>query len=279
MNLNDRTVLVTGASSGIGRETVKAVAKRGASVVAVARRQDRLDELASEVEGVTTIAADLAEERGRDEVVRQAGAVDVLVNNAGAGWLGLVEHMPFEEVRRLFEINVLALIDLTQKVMPGMIERQRGHVVMVSSQAAYNSAPPLTVYSSTKWAVQGFAEGLRREMTGRGVHVSTVNPGPVDTEFVVAAPGGDGPGVAKGFSAIAVPPWTVANAVVRAVERENLPGFSEISVPRVLGMSRLGGLPGVSRLIDLTTLPARIFAERLQGEGRAATAPEKGRRS
>ena len=274
MELRDRTVVVTGASSGIGREVVEAFGARGAKVFAVARREQRLVGLARGRAGVVPVPAYVTDEGDRERIVATAGAVDVLVNNAGVGWWGLVEQMPFEEVRRLYETNVLAAIDLTQRVLPGMLERRRGHVVNVSSQNAFVASPPLTVYASTKFALQGFAEGLRREVAGRGVRVSTVNPGPIRTEFAEAAPGGEAVDLPGKFNAVALPPSLVANAVVRAVEREGLPGYAEISVPRVLGLSRLASLPGVTRLLDLATVPARSLAARLQGEGNAATDAE-----
>jgi short-subunit dehydrogenase len=264
VNLKDRTAIVTGASSGIGRETVKAFDARGATVFAVARREELLNELAKEHDNVVPVPADVTIEEDRERIASVAGEVDVLVNNAGRGWLGLVEQMPAADIRELFELNVLASIDLTQRVLPGMLERRRGHIVMVSSVAAYVSLPPLTVYSATKHAIQGFSDGLRRELLGRGVHVSTVNPGLVRTEFVEAAPGGDTPVVEQAFNASAMPASMVVNAILQAVQFDGLPGFTEIAVPRVNGLTRLANLPGMSTLVDLASVPARMFGRRLQ---------------
>lgn len=266
MKLKDRTAIVTGASSGIGRETVKALDARGATVFAVARREELLNELAKEHDNVVPVPADVTVEEDRARIVDVAGDVDVLVNNAGRGWLGLVEQMPADDVRALFELNVLSAIDLTQRVLPGMLERRRGHIVMVSSVAAYVSVPPLTVYSATKHAIQGFSEGLRREMIGRGVNVSTVNPGLVRTEFVEASPGGDTPLLERAFNASAMPSWMVVNAILRSIDRDAAPGFEEIAVPRANTITRLAKLPGVSTVIDLASVPARLVAGRLQDE-------------
>ena len=126
MDLRDRTVVVTGASSGIGTETVRAIAGRGARVIATARRQDRLQALADEVPGVIPVAADVTDAAGRARITAQAGQVDVLVNNAGVGYFGMVEQMAGEDVEKLFEVNVLAAIALTRDVLPGMLERGRG---------------------------------------------------------------------------------------------------------------------------------------------------------
>src|SRR5829696_7879071 len=263
MELRDRTVVVTGASSGIGEETVRALAGRGARVVATARREDRLRALATSVPGVVPVAADVTEAAGRARVTAQAGPVDVLVNNAGVGYFGLVAQMTEADVRRLFEVNVLAAIALTRDVLPGMLERRRGSVVNVSSVAAFVAVPPLTVYSATKFALQGFSEGLRREVAGRGVSVHTVNPGVTRSEFVVAAQGAGNPLVQAGFNAAGLPAWTVANAVVRAVEADRRPGYAEVTVPRLAGFARLAALPTVSRAIDLASIPGRYVAAAL----------------
>jgi short-subunit dehydrogenase len=260
MHLRGRTAVVTGASSGIGTETVRALAGRGARVVATGRREDRLEALADEWPGVVPVAADVTDPAGRARISAQAGPADVLVNNAGVGYFGLVEQMTAEDVERLVEVNLLAAIALTKELLPGMLERERGAIVNVSSVAAYVALPPLTVYSATKFALQGFSEGLRREVAGRGVTVHTVNPGVTRTEFVVAAQGAASPLVQAGFNAAGLPPWAVANAVVRAVESDRRPGYAEVTVPRLAGFVRLAALPAVSRALDLASIPGRVVA-------------------
>ena len=145
MRLRGSTILITGASSGIGRAAAALLAAKGAHVLAVARSARPLEELAAAGGMVTPLVADLATEDGRALVAAEAGTPDVLVNNAGIGWLGLVEEMPFDQVRKLFELNVLALIDLTGRLLPGMLERGSGHVVNVASVASWVAVPPLTV--------------------------------------------------------------------------------------------------------------------------------------
>ena len=260
MELRGRTAVVTGASSGIGQETVTALAEGGARVIATARREDRLQALADDVPGVVPVAADVTDPAGRARILAQAGQVDVLVNNAGVGYFGMVEQMTGEDVERLFEVNVLAAIALTRDVLPGMLQREQGSIVNVSSVAAYLAVPPLTVYSATKSALQGFSEGLRREVAGRGVSVHTVNPGVTRSEFVVAAQGAANPLVQAGFNAAGLPPWTVANAVVRAVAAHRRPGYAEVAVPRLAGFARLAALPAVSLAVDLASIPGRYVA-------------------
>lgn len=260
VRVSGRTIVVTGASSGIGWATAQHLARRGANVVAAARNLDRLQQLAETTPGITPVLCDVTVDDDRARLIEAAGTVDVLVNNAGLGWMGLVETMPSDDVRTLFETNVLALIDLTQRVVPGMLERRLGHIVNVASAASWVSFPPYSVYGATKWAVQGFTEGLRRELLGRGVTAGTVNPGPIATEFFSRAAGA-GAGAGSGASAPAVGPGTgmVARAITRSIRLRDVPGYSVIAVPRVVGLARLVGLPVVGRLVDVTSLPSRFM--------------------
>lgn len=251
MRLSGLNVVVTGASSGIGLAIAEHLADRGASVWAVARSGGALEDLAGRRPTVTPFVADLAVAAERAALIEAAGPVDVLVNNAGIGWVGLMEDMPGDQVRKLYELNVLAAIELTQRVLPGMLSRRRGHIVNVASIASWVSVPPLTLYSSTKFALLGFSDGLRREVAGRGVRVTSVHPGPVATKFGERASTGDprtdqmSDGLMPG-----VPASTCARAVARAIRRGRLPGYSTIAVPRLLGLTRLGALPVVRYLSD-----------------------------
>jgi short-subunit dehydrogenase len=254
VRVHRRAVIVTGASSGIGKATARLLADKGARVWAVGRSEARLQRLGGEHPGITPFRADLTVEADRAALVEAVGTVDVLVNNAGIGWIGRVAEMPADEVRALFEVNVLGLIDLTQRVTAGMCERRFGHVVNVASVASYAAVPPLTVYASTKFAVQGFTDGLRRELAFSGVTVGTVNPGPIATEFFDRAldrePGDHearaGPGTG----------W-VARAILRSIELRRVPGYQAIAVPRLFGIARLASVPGVTRLVDGAALVGR----------------------
>ncbi|MGH9062903.1 MAG: SDR family NAD(P)-dependent oxidoreductase [Acidimicrobiales bacterium] len=260
MRIKGSTIVVTGASSGIGRDTAVRLAGRGARVWAVARNRERLDSLVAGSDGITAFRADLSVDADRAalvEAVSAEGPLDVLVNNAGLGWMGLIAGMPAEDVRQLFEVNVIGLIDLTQRVLPAMLERRRGHIVNVGSVAGWVAVPPISVYSATKFAVVGFSEALRREVQGLGVTVCLVNPGPLDTEFEARAQGladGTGPllrasGLMRGSLA--------ARAIVRSIRFAGVPGWGTIAVPRLMGLGRLGSLPVVDRLVDVGALVSR----------------------
>jgi len=266
MKLQGAHVLVTGASTGIGRETALLLASKGARVTVAARDETRLASLAAEHDAISTVRADMTIESDRAALVAAAGDIDVLVNNAGLGWKGLVEDMPAADVRELFELNVLALIDLTQRVVPGMLERKRGHIVNIGSIAGYVGVPGEAVYCSTKYAVQGFTDGLRRELLGRGVDVSLIAPGPIKTEFLARATTGE-PAAEPGTLDIGLPASTVARAVLRALTRR-LPGYRTITVPRIGGWSRLGSLPLFARATDLATRRRAREAARARADAR-----------
>jgi len=192
-----------------------------------------------------------------------AGTVDILVNNAGLGWTGRIESMPEAAVRAVFETNVLALIDLTQRVLPVMSAQRRGHVSSISSVLGFVSGPPLSVYAASKWAVQGFSDGLRREHLGSGITVSCINPGPTSSRFLTRSLAADAHEVPT--APAGVPPWLVAFAVERGVRLGRLPGFGQITVPRALGLLRLAEVPGIRAALDLAGGACSGLARNLGG--------------
>jgi NAD(P)-dependent dehydrogenase (short-subunit alcohol dehydrogenase family) len=179
-------VLLTGASSGIGRATALLLAGLGASVLAAGRDAGALAEVAAAT-GAIPLAADLGDEAGRAGLVARAlepfGRVDVLVNNAGvgaAGPLGTVDH---PRLAAMVAVNLTAPVALTAALLPGMIERGRGHVVNVASIVGITGNKDETAYSATKAGLVGFTRSLRQELAGTGVRVSLVVPGVIDTPF------------------------------------------------------------------------------------------------
>jgi NADP-dependent 3-hydroxy acid dehydrogenase YdfG len=195
--LQGTVAMVTGASSGIGEATALALAAEGAAVAVVARRRDRLDELAKRIEAgggtALVVEADVTDEaqaRGAvEQVVAGLGRLDTLVNNAGVMLLGPMEQAPVEEWQRMVQINVLGLMYCTHAALPHLLgaaqDSPRGvaDVVNISSVAGRVARAGSGVYNATKFGVGAFSEGLRQEVTKRHVRVSLVEPGAVETEL------------------------------------------------------------------------------------------------
>jgi short-subunit dehydrogenase len=190
------TALITGASSGIGRELARLFAGDGADLVLVARSQERLRELAATLEAehgirVRVLAADLARPGSAGEIAemlaREGVLVDVLVNNAGFGAHGQVAGIGVQRQLDVIEVNVAALTRLTALFLPGMLERRHGAVLNVASTAAFQPGPNQAVYCATKAYVLSFTEALAEETRGSGVRVSCLAPGATDTQFAEQA--------------------------------------------------------------------------------------------
>lgn len=186
------TALVTGASSGIGRELARILAEHGYDLVIVARRFDRLQELKTELETrhhirVHVIKADLSDAAVPDAIKRETERLnltpDVLVNDAGFGAYGDFVDVPWQDLEGMVRVNVLALMHLTQLFLPDMIQRQRGNILNIGSIAGYLPGPSAAVYHASKSFVISFSEALWKETHGSGVTVTCLNPGLTHTEF------------------------------------------------------------------------------------------------
>lgn len=216
----DRTCLVTGASSGIGAEIARDLAGRGLGVTLVARRADKLAELAGELSdrGVRAdvLAADLSDRAARAALPgRVAGfglTIDVLVNNAGLSTTGPVWRSDPEAEMNMIEVDVAAVADLCSRVLPGMVERKRGAVLNVASTAAFQPLPGQAGYAAGKAFVLSYTRALRGELAGTGISVTALCPGPVDTGF------GEAAGFDKADAEAALPSfmWVSATDVARA---------------------------------------------------------------
>ncbi|WP_214415836.1 SDR family NAD(P)-dependent oxidoreductase [Sphaerisporangium fuscum] len=241
MRLTGARVLITGASSGVGAATARLMAGTGARLLLAGRDRARLEAVAAEAGGqplvadLTTDVAALAE---------RAGHVDVLVNNAGAGWAGPFQRMPATAVDALVDVNLAAPIRLTRLLLPAMVEAGRGHVAFVASIAGAIGVGHEAVYSATKAGLLVFAEALRDELrpipSRGGVGVSVVLPGVVDTPFFERR------GTPYGRRRpVPIPPQRVARAIVAAIEHDR----PETYVPAWLRLpARLrGAAPGPFR--------------------------------
>lgn len=188
------TAVVTGASSGIGADLARELASRGHGVTLVARREDKLRELAAELGThvrAEVIACDVADADARaalfDEVERRGLTIDILVNNAGVGVVGSVAAAPVADEVAQIRVNVEAVVDLTTRAVQQMVPRGRGAILNVGSTAAFLPFPGQAGYAATKAFVRTFTAGLRGELAGTGVTAAVLHPGPVRTEFFAAA--------------------------------------------------------------------------------------------
>jgi short-subunit dehydrogenase len=179
--------LVTGASSGIGRETARRLAQEGFQVIASARRKERLEELAKENQNIIARPVDLSDgqelEKFCQELSNLSESVSVLVNNAGFSLRGALEDVSLSSIRRLFEVNLFALIKVTQACLPGMRRLRQGTIVNLSSIVGKFPFPTSGPYSATKHAVESISDALRMEVRPFGIRVVTIRPGPISTEF------------------------------------------------------------------------------------------------
>ncbi len=271
--LHHHVVLVTGASSGIGRETALAFARKGASVIVTARRRERLDGLVAEIEALgaaaLAVAADIAEPDAARVVIEAAiawaGRLDVIVNNAGQGMFGHALAVDRREAQRLFDLNFFAPLALAQAALPHL-RRSRGAIVNVASAAGLVAMPLHAIYTGSKHAVVGFSQSLALELASQGVRVFAVCPGPVSTEFMDTVAGAAyGPGLGKRFAFFFDQPQTIARAIVAAATRRR----SATIVPTWRSRLQviLGSMGFVSRMGG--AIVARLWGESLAPEASA----------
>lgn len=189
MTPSSKTAVVTGASSGIGAATARRLYEAGCNVVLAARREDRLEALATELgDRAFAVPTDVSDPRACENLLERSverfGAVDVLVNNAGLGLYATIPDGDPEDWRRMFDVNVLGVLYATRAAARHMLERGSGDVVFISSLAG-RRVPRAegAVYAATKHAVTAIAQGLRMDVTTKGVRVTTIEPGLVRTEF------------------------------------------------------------------------------------------------
>jgi len=221
------TAVVTGASSGIGADIARELASRGHGVTLVARREDRLRQLAGELSGlvrVEVIACDVADPEARarlfDTVADRGLTVDILVNNAGLGTIGAVAESPVADEIAQARVNVEAIIDFTTRAVQQMVPRGRGAILNVASTAGFEGFPGQSGYAGTKAFVITYTKGVRAELAGTGVTVATLCPGPVRTEFLQVA-GMDERTYSEGFPKFMwMPSRDVAKVGIDALARD-----------------------------------------------------------
>ncbi len=235
MDYRGRVAIVTGASSGIGRQVALDLAARGAAVVISARRRALLDEVAAACVAAggqaEALAGDVAERDFTDRMVARAlerfGRLDIVVNNAAISKHKQVYHLTPDEVEYVLRVNFLAAANLTLAALPAMLRRGEGWLVNVSSAAGKLPPPREAVYAASKFALTGFTEGLWLDLAGSGVHAAVLHVGPIDTEIWQKC---DEPPAYRGRK---LPPSAVSAAVFRAIEGRR----HEVWVPGVLRLA------------------------------------------
>ncbi len=176
-----KRVIITGAGSGFGKGASLALAARGHSVIATTETEEQAVALAAEAPSLEVLKVDITR---ADDLAKLDGlGADVLINNAGVGQTGPLADVPLEIVRRLFEVNVFGTLAATQAVLPGMLARGSGRVIIVSSIAGVLPGPGFGPYAMTKHALEAMGKTLRGELSGQGVDVTLLNPGPYNTGF------------------------------------------------------------------------------------------------
>jgi short-subunit dehydrogenase len=253
------TVLLTGASGGIGNAIARAVAPVSAELILTGRRTEVLDPLAREL-GARVIACDLSLREDVERLVEQAGSVDVLIANAGVPAGGLLGELSQEEIDQMLEVNLRAPIALARALTPGMVERRRGHVVFMSSLQGKATTPVASIYCAAKFGLRGFGLALREDLRDHGVGVSVILPGFIRYAGMFADSNAKlPPGIGTRS------PEDVADAVVSAIERNR----AEVEVAPVglrLGTAAASVAPAFSAAVSRRLGSARIAAQIVAGQ-------------
>jgi len=252
MEISGRTVLLTGATGGIGHAIARALHAKGAKLVITGRRTDVLEPLAAEV-GATALAADLSVAADVERLIAEAGDADVLVNNAALPASGKILSFSVDELDRALDVNLRAPMVLARHFSETLGDRGAGHIVFISSLAGKSGQGGSAVYSATKFGLRGFAQGLRADLAASGVGVSCIFPGFIRDAGMFAESGAQLP---RGVGSST--PQQVADAVVSSIERNRF----EVDVAPLsvrLGATFGSIAPGV----------AAKFASRMGGDGLA----------
>ncbi len=263
-SIADKVIIITGASSGIGRATALALAPHRPKLVLVARRQNLLASLEEEVRkaggAAVVMPLDLRDQKQVEDMVHSTrdrfGRIDVLINNAGFGYWGTVEETPASVVREIFDLNFGAPLLASQLVIPVMRARQSGHIINVSSVAGRRGLPLSGIYCATKFALQGISESLRLELKDSGIRVSIVNPAATHSEFRDHVRYGKGRYKFKATGHVQ-PAEEVAISIVKCIENPKLEVYPYRRSRLVTWVSAVG--PGI-----MDRILANYFKDRIR---------------
>lgn len=235
-NIQGKVIVITGASSGLGEATARHLAREGAMVVLGARRVERIDALAAELNGagyqalsVATDVTDSAQVQALvDAAIARFGRIDVMINNAG-----VMPHSPLERRKiadwdRMIDVNIKGVLYGIAAALPSMQERKSGHIINVSSVAGHKVRSGSAVYAATKHAVRALSEGLRLEVKPYNIRTTVVSPGAIDTELPDSITEADIADTVKAFYAIAIPADSFARAIAYAISQPDDVDINEI---------------------------------------------------
>ncbi|MBD2872015.1 SDR family NAD(P)-dependent oxidoreductase [Paenibacillus arenilitoris] len=229
--LEGKIVFISGASSGIGALAAVRLAERGAIPVLTGRNISKLNDIAATIKGDCSVfRMDVTDNEQVKQTVEAAalkhGRIDILLNNAGYGKFEYFTEMPVESFEKMMDTNYMGTVRCTKAVIPHMLERGSGQIVNIASMAGKIGSAKSTAYTATKHAVLGFTNSLRMELRGTGIHVSAVNPGPIDTPFFsLADPTG---AYVKNVSWFMMKPEYVVKSIIRVMERRK----DEVDLPK-----------------------------------------------
>lgn len=234
-SLANKTVFLTGASGGLGEQLAITLASQNASLVLVARNEERLKNVAEKCQKITTgqvayYACDLTDEEQLAQMLTDLSTldVDVVINNAGLGYFKNAVDFSQQEIDTMLDLNLKAVIRITQHFLPTLVAKKSGMVVQIVSQSGKIATPKTSIYSATKFAVIGYSNALRLELKKQGVHVMTVNPGPIATNFFnVAEPTGH---YLESLGGIVLSPQVVAWRIVDGIHHYK----REVNLPKAM---------------------------------------------
>jgi len=239
-NIQDKVVIITGASSGIGEATAKELASKGVKLVLAARREDRLKKLQDEIQSIGGQAiykvTDVTSREKMEELatyaLKEFGKIDVLVNNAGIMPQAFLAENKVDEWDRMIDVNIKGVLYAIAAIVPSMRERKSGHVINLSSVAGHNIYPGGTVYCGTKFAVKAISEGLRQEeaMSGTNIRVTNISPGAISSELLETTSDPTMKAGLEDFYKVAIDAESIARAISFAIEQPADVGINEMII-------------------------------------------------
>ncbi|ANS52260.1 oxidoreductase [Bacillus thuringiensis] len=238
-NIQDKVVIITGASSGIGEATAKELATKGAKLVLAARREERLKKLQQDIQNtggqaiykVTDVTSNEQMEELADVALKTFGKIDVLVNNAGVMPHSFLYKKKIDDWNKMIDVNIKGVLYGIAAVLPIMRERKSGHVINLSSIAGHFVGPGSTVYAGTKFAVRAISEGLRKEEAGNNIRSTIISPGAVQSELINLITDVDlKPRFDKIYEEVAIDAESIARAIAFAIEQPSEVAINEMII-------------------------------------------------